>query len=163
MIESKRFFALQTDQDGVIRQANRLWRETFKTALSAQDIVHPDDIHLIPSAKNCPESEKPLDITIRVLVGTEQFKSAWYLSRLPSGLIDLTGIVYDIRTLADEELINRTLFQVNHELLAPVCHLKGLVTLLELHPEESYRIKPKIDQVAARIDELVERINSGLG
>lgn len=162
MIESKRFFSLQTEQDGVIRASNRLWRRTFKEAISAYDIVHPDDQHLLPSASNCPDSDKPLDLTVRVQVGTEVHKSAWYICRMPSGHIDITGVVFDIRTQTDEELINQILFQVNHELLAPVCHLKGLVMLLELQPEDSDRIHEKIKRAAARIDELVDRINAGL-
>jgi hypothetical protein len=162
MVESKRFFSLQTDEDGVIRQANRLWRETFKNTLAATDIVHPEDLHLIPNAVKCPESDKPLDLTLRIQIGTETFLSAWYLSRLPSGDIHIAGVVFDIRTLSDEELISRTLFQINHELLAPVCHLKGLVILMLQNPEEAHRIHPKINHAAQRIDELVERINSGL-
>ena len=161
VIESKRFFSLAVKDDLNIIKANRLWRQTFPTAINAADIVHPDSIKSIPTETDCDPS-KPADITISVIVGAEVFKSHWFAHRSPAGHIHIEGLLLDTRTLADDHLIASVLFSINHNLMAPIAHIKGLINLLELQPDEQDRIVRKIQERASLIDDLIESINREL-
>jgi hypothetical protein len=161
VIESIRFFSVAAREDLVIIKANKLWRQTFPTAIAATDIVHPDHAGLIPDRTSCDQS-KPIDLALNVIVGAEVFKSHWFAHRSPTGVIHIEGVLIDTRTAADDHLISTVLFQINHNLMAPIAHIKGLINLLDLNPSERDRIIRKIQDAASRIDELIESINREL-
>ena len=161
VIESRKFFSVAAGNDLVIIKANKLWRDTFPNAIAVTDIVHPDHHQHIPTENQC-DPTRPADISINVIVGHNEFKSHWFAHRSPTGHIHIEGLLLDTRTLADDHLIASVLFSINHNLMAPIAHIKGLINLFELYPTDQDRIVRKIQSAASRIDDLIESINRDL-
>lgn len=161
VIESKRFFSVAAADNLIIIKANKLWRDTFPNAITVTDIIHPDHYDNIPDESQC-DPTKPIDISLNVIVGADEYKSHWFAHRSPLGHIRIEGLLLDTRTHEDEQLVSTILFQLNHNLMAPIAHIKGLINLLELQPNEYDRIITRIQSAASRIDDLIESINRDL-
>ena len=157
LLNSTEIFWLRTDKEGNIIRANRAWREHWPLINHAPSIVSRDQHDLIPTLDSCDLAAPPLNLVLTVKHNGVDYRSQWYISSPDHIEVDVVGMLCKITPIKDQRRIDSLLFSLNHIIMQPICHVKGLVQLLIKAPEMSDQIIPRLEQACDKIETVVRQ------
>lgn len=157
LVNSRGIFWLTTDKEGKVIRSNRAWIEHFPHIHNATAIIVGN--YELPDFDRCDFTAPPLELTLKVRHNETEYTSKWYVSSHDGVNIDVVGFLCTTSTLADNEKIEHFLFTLNHVIMQPICHVKGLTHLLITSPSLAGQIVPKLQQSCDKIEEIINYLS----
>lgn len=154
---NREIFWMATDKEGKIIRGNRAWIEHFPHIQNATSIIVGE--FELPDFDHCDFTAPPMELTLKVRCNEKEYISKWYVSSHDGVSIDVVGFLCTTSTIADNEKIEHFLFTLNHVIMQPICHVKGLTHLLITSPSLAGQIVPKLQQSCDKIEEIINYLS----